>query len=50
MNTLEFRLIDTEQNKAFTMLIRNLNEQGVPYVLRTEMEILRVEVEITTGY
>lgn len=50
MNTLEFNLSDTDHNMAFAQLIRNLNEAGVPYKLHTEMAILRVTVEISTGY
>jgi hypothetical protein len=49
-NHLEFDLSKADHNKAFAMLCRNLNEQGVPYTVRTEVDILRAEIEISDGF
>jgi len=49
-NHLEFDLSNPDHNKAFAMLCRNLNEAGVPYKVRTEMAILRAEIEISDGF
>ncbi len=49
-NIIEFNLSDSDHSKAFAMLVKNLNESGVPYNVRTEMDILRVAVEISDGF
>lgn len=45
---LSFYLNDSEQNKVFIETLRNLNESGVPYIVRQDK--LLVELEITNGY
>jgi len=47
-NTVKFDLSNSESNKAFAMLCRNLNEVGVPYKVLTDL--LNVEVEISDGF
>ena len=47
---IEYYLGDPDHVRSMAYLIRYLNEVGVPYTINTEMDILRAEVEIGTGF
>ena len=47
---LEFDISDRDQAIAFGNLVMALNMNGVPFVLRQEPAINRVEITITEGY
>jgi len=50
MKHIPFSIKDPDQCRAFALLVRNLNEVGVPYIIRNEPGISQVEIEITEGY
>jgi hypothetical protein len=49
-NTIEFKLSESEQSRSFAMLIKYLNECGVPYKINTEMQNLQANIEISNGF
>jgi len=48
--SLEFSLSVKDQSVAFAQLCASLNQAGVPFSLRFEQAILRVEITIGEGY